>query len=94
MRDAMGGGGDSSDETLSLQLVDLLQGQAGNSLSIVGDAGDAINLEGYIAAGGGSWAKQAATVQNSSMDHYQYSANGETFDLYIDAQIAINELQS
>ena len=94
MRDAMGGGGDSSDETLTLQLVDLLQGQAGNSLSIVGDAGDAINLEGYIAAGGGSWAKQAATVQNSSMDHYQYSANGETFDLYIDAQIAINELQS
>jgi hypothetical protein len=75
-------------------LVDLLQGLAGNSLSIVGDAGDAINLEGYIAAGGGSWAKQAATVQNSSMDHYQYSANGETFDLYIDAQIAINELQS
>ena len=94
MRDAMGGGGDSSDETLTLQLVDLLQGLAGNSLSIVGDAGDAINLEGYIAAGGGSWAKQAATVQNSSMDHYQYSANGETFDLYIDAQIAINELQS
>ncbi|HIJ26521.1 MAG TPA: hypothetical protein HPP79_12715, partial [Gammaproteobacteria bacterium] len=94
MRDAMGGGGDSSDETLTLQLVDLLQGQAGNSLSIVGDAGDAINLEGYIAAGGGSWAKQEATVQNSSMDHYQYSANGETFDLYIDAQIAINELQS
>ena len=94
MRDAMGGGGDSSDETLTLQLVDLLQGLAGNSLSIVGDAGDAINLEGYIAAGGGSWAKQEATVQNSSMDHYQYSANGETFDLYIDAQIAINELQS
>ena len=94
MRDAMGGGGDSSDETLKLQLVDLLQGLAGNSLSIVGDAGDAINLEGYIAAGGGSWAKQEATVQNSSMDHYQYSANGETFDLYIDAQIAINELQS